>query len=150
MRGNMERQLNDYVQDLFHDMPDTRKVHDMKVELLDRMKDQYNHFILIGVAPEEAYGLVIENLGDVNQLLEDVQPSKFIMKKAKYEEKIDHSKVGHILLHVIPWYWGILLAVYLGISLSSGKWAYTWIILVLGGVLKVISKDIDFMKHFYK
>ena len=72
----MRDQLIQYVRLLFAGTPDS---YDMQQEILQNTLDRYDDLIAQGKAPEAAYRLAISGIGDINEIVGNVQtqPSSF-------------------------------------------------------------------------
>ncbi len=75
MRDRIENEINH----LFRNAPSTRRVREAHEELLAGCLDKYEDLVASGESPEEAYRIVIEGIGDVDELvrtLEDLDAFK--------------------------------------------------------------------------
>ena len=66
----MRDQLIQYVRLLFAGTPDS---YDMQQEILQNTLDRYDDLIAQGKAPEAAYRLAISGIGDINEIVGNVQ-----------------------------------------------------------------------------
>ena len=65
----MENRIRTYVEELFESAPHTKKVYELKEELLANLIEKYNDLVQKGCADEQAYSIVIEGIGDVDELI---------------------------------------------------------------------------------
>jgi len=64
----VNKRIEEYVYDLFTDMPCEQYVQDVKEELLSNLNEKYDDLITEGKSDEEAYNLVIAGIGDIHEL----------------------------------------------------------------------------------
>lgn len=57
-----------YIEGAFADLPQTQAVNELKEELCSNMIDKYNDLVNGGMTPQEAYHVVIDGIGDLNEL----------------------------------------------------------------------------------
>ncbi len=80
----MNSKIKNYVEVLFSDLPKTRKALELKEEILSNMNERYNDYIREGKSENQAYSLVISNLGDVDEMLKEITPTEDFSKKEDY------------------------------------------------------------------
>ncbi len=71
----MINKMKDYVNKLFEDAPQTKKVLDLKDELTADLIEKYNDLLADGKSEEEAYNLVISGIGDIDDLISQIEGS---------------------------------------------------------------------------
>lgn len=64
--------IRNYVDMMFKDLPKTKEVIDMKMNILDSMEDKYNELIAEGKSDNEAIGTVISQFGNIDELKEEL------------------------------------------------------------------------------
>lgn len=64
----MNRRLQEEVERLFKDAPQSRAAAEMKEELLANLNEKYNDFLAAGKSEEEAFRLTMESIGDIDEL----------------------------------------------------------------------------------
>ncbi len=69
----MQEKLREYMDDLFQDAPKTRKVIELKEEILQNLTDKYNDLIAEGKTEEAAYNIAVASVGDVQELIDNLQ-----------------------------------------------------------------------------
>jgi uncharacterized membrane protein len=69
----MTERIKEYLNSLLKDAPKTRRVEEMRQELLAGCLDKYADLTAQGMPPEEAYNKVIEGIGDVDELLGHIE-----------------------------------------------------------------------------
>lgn len=60
--------IRNYIDTMFKDLPKTKEVIDMKMNILDAMEDKYNELVNEGKSENEAIGTVISQFGNVDEL----------------------------------------------------------------------------------
>jgi len=65
----MHDKLRTHVEELFYSAPKTRKVNELKEEILANLIDRYNDFIDAGKSEIEAFNNAISGIGDVEELI---------------------------------------------------------------------------------
>ena len=68
----MINKMKDYVNQLFEDAPQTKKVLDLKDELTADLIEKYNDLLADGKSEEEAYNMVISGIGDIDDLISQI------------------------------------------------------------------------------
>lgn len=80
----MEDKLRRYVDGLFARTAPTMKAVEFKEEMLQNLQDKYNDLIAEGRSPEAAYNIAIAGVGDIGDLLSDLDVA--IPEPPDYEE----------------------------------------------------------------
>lgn len=80
----MNKKIRDYVEVLFSDIPRSQKANELKEELLSNMTERFDDYISQGKSENQAYSLVISNLGDVDEMLAQVIPDADFVKEAHF------------------------------------------------------------------
>lgn len=65
----MERNLRDYIENLFKDAPKTHQAEELKEEIIINTIERYHDLINEGKSQYDAYNLAVEGIGDINELL---------------------------------------------------------------------------------
>ncbi|MDL2324216.1 DUF4097 domain-containing protein [Ruminococcaceae bacterium OttesenSCG-928-A16] len=68
----MTDKIKKYLDDLFENIPPTREVKEAKDELYDGMMERYADGIKTGLDEQEAYDAVIDSLGDIRELFDEL------------------------------------------------------------------------------
>ncbi len=79
----MNKQISNYVNTLFYDIPKTKKALELKEEIISNMNDRYSDYIAEGLTKAEAYKLTVANFGDFDEMLSEVMPTE------DFKEKVD-------------------------------------------------------------
>jgi uncharacterized membrane protein len=69
----MNDRIKAHVDSLFEGAPQTRKVLDLKEELLANLNSKYDDLISGGAADDDAYRSVIAGIGDISELVRQIQ-----------------------------------------------------------------------------
>ncbi len=69
----MNEKIRKHIEMLFVAAPKTRKALDMKEEMTQNTIEKYEDLLSEGYAPEDAYQTVINSIGDVTELFEDLE-----------------------------------------------------------------------------
>ncbi|MDF9838582.1 MULTISPECIES: permease prefix domain 1-containing protein [unclassified Breznakia] len=72
----MNEELRKYLNELFEDAPKTRATYELKEELIANSNDRYFDLVESGVPEDEALHIVIESIGDIDQLFDSVEPKE--------------------------------------------------------------------------
>ena len=70
----MVNKIRAYIEHEFADVPESKKVIELKEELIANLIEKYNEQLLRGKTEEEAYNAVIAGLGDLSELVDSVRP----------------------------------------------------------------------------
>lgn len=81
----MNSKLVKYVEELFNDAPKTKKVNELKEEILANLYDKYNDLIQSGRDENEAYNMAISSIGDVDELIQSLNDND-VMDQDKSRE----------------------------------------------------------------
>lgn len=109
----MNNRIFNYVEGLFEEIPNTKKARDLKSEITSNLDERYSDYLREGKSANESFHLTISSLGNIDQLLQEVQPNEsFVSERNKYQKR-------HALLT------GISVAIYI----MSGA------VIVAGGIL---------------
>ena len=69
----MEDKLRRYVDGLFARTAPTKTTVELKEEMLQNLQDKYDDLMTEGKSPEAAYNIVVASVGDVGDLLKDLE-----------------------------------------------------------------------------
>ena len=69
----MNDKIRVYVNELFENAPNTKRANDLKDEIISNANDKYNDLISDGKSEEEAYNKVIQEIGNVDELLQEIE-----------------------------------------------------------------------------
>jgi len=69
----MNERIKTHVEGLFAGSPQTRKILDLKEELLANLNSKYDDLLAGGSTPDDAYRTVIDGIGDISELVRQIQ-----------------------------------------------------------------------------
>ena len=65
------KKIHDYVEVMFQEFPKTKKINDIKANIIDAMESKYEDLIAEGKTEQEAVGVVIAQFGNIDELKEE-------------------------------------------------------------------------------
>jgi len=83
----MIKKLINYVEQLFENAPQTNRVSDLKDELKANLIEKYNDLLAKGKSEEEAYNIVVAGIGDINELINQIEGSEADKRDVEKERK---------------------------------------------------------------
>lgn len=83
----MENKIRNYVDHAFGEIPQTKKVLDLKEELVGNLIEKYNDYLLNGTSKEESYTLAISGIGDISELVESMREADTFLQTSIKEHK---------------------------------------------------------------
>jgi hypothetical protein len=91
----MYDRLRNYMDQLFDEAPQNKKTFDLKEEMLQNLIDKYNDLLAEGKSEELAYNLAISSVGDISELLADLQdtPRMRAEMEQAYERRRQRSAI---------------------------------------------------------
>lgn len=102
----MVNKLRNYIDDLFENVPKTKKIKELKDELSANLIEKYNDLLVEGKSEEDSYNIVIAGIGDVSELIEQVRDNScnksLQEKECKRSAKLLAIAVMLYIISVIP------------------------------------------------
>ena len=83
----MKEKIIQHFNQLFEDAPKTRKALDLKQEMTQSAIDRYDDLLKDGHSEEDAYRNVIQSIGDVTELFEEVEEKNLLELPEKDRKK---------------------------------------------------------------
>ena len=83
----MNKKLTNYVNGLFSDYPNTKKVQELKEEILSNLNEHFEDAVKNGDSENKAYTEAISKLGDIDELLQSIIPNEDESKKINAYKK---------------------------------------------------------------
>ncbi len=83
----MNQKLEKYVEELFNHAPKTKKVQELKEEILANLYDKYHDLIKSGRDENEAYNAAISGIGDVDELIQTLNDNDVMNQALSQEEQ---------------------------------------------------------------
>ena len=90
----MSKKINSYVEVLFSDIPRSERANELKEELLANMSEHFEDHIKDGKTEEEAFNLVINSLGNIDEMLADIMPNEEFIKQSNYFRKRNSKNIA--------------------------------------------------------
>lgn len=129
----MKDRIIQYFNQLFEDAPKTRKALDLKQEMLQNALDKYEDLVQEGHSEEDAYQNVIQSIGDVTELFEEVEEKNLLSLSESDRRKKALLKAIAVGLYILA---GV---VFFGFALICDMLdyydVYTGIGLILAGLI---------------
>lgn len=98
----MNSKIKNYVETLFSDIPRSKKANELKEELLSNMSERFDDYIKQGKTENQAYSLVISNLGDIDEMLSEVIPNdEFVTKANSYRRRNAKNTAISVAMYMI-------------------------------------------------
>ena len=128
----MNRKIENYVDVLFMDVPRNKQSIELKEELMSNMSDRFDDYIQEGKSENQAYSLVISNLGDIDEMLADVMPTEAFVEQSDYYTKRNARNVAiAVVMYIVGAAFLIGLGGYGETMGNSDAYAITGLIILL-------------------
>lgn len=82
----MENKIRAHLESLFSEAPNSKRAYELIEEMIQNLIEKYNDLVASGKQPDAAYELTIASIGDVRELIEDLEESN--MRDPAEEMKI--------------------------------------------------------------
>ena len=69
----MNTKLREYIDELFQNAPKTKKALELKEEMISNAEEKFADLLREGYREEDAFGVVIHSIGNVNELFEELE-----------------------------------------------------------------------------
>lgn len=83
----MNKRLQDYINNLFSQVPNSTYAKDLKEEMLTNLNDRYEDLLVEGKSKEEAFIIVTSSIGDIRELLSGLDESAVIITTKDIEQR---------------------------------------------------------------
>jgi hypothetical protein len=120
--------IKSFLNNLFKNMSSTQEVVRAKEELLQMMEDTYTELRQQGKTENEAVGAVISEFGNLEELAPQLGIAPQVTASLDPENNIAMDSFG-------GFYWTLVVIGYLAWSFMTNRWAITWIVWPIAGVL---------------
>lgn len=98
----MNTKIQNYVDVLFKDIPNTKKALELKEEILSTLNDHFEEHIAEGKSENQAYTEALGDLGDIDELLKDLEPDQELKKKIdNYRVKRARNTAIGVALYIL-------------------------------------------------
>lgn len=92
-----------YIENLFENTPNNKKTIELKEEIKSNSIEKYNDLLLTGKSDEEAYKIVVESIGDINELIDVLNgQNNYEDKERKKRTKYTAFAIMLYIISVIP------------------------------------------------
>jgi len=135
----MNDKIKKHIEMLFATAPKTRKALDMKEEMTRNTIEKYEDLLSEGYAPEDAYQSVINSIGDVTELFEDLEEKNLLsLTEAERKKKamLTAIAVGFYILAGVVFF--ICALVEDTLPYMSARLDYSLLGLVLAGAICIL------------
>lgn len=137
----MNNKIKTYIEVLFSDVPQSIKASELKKELLFNMSESYEDYIGQGKSENEAYSLVVSNMGDIDEMLLALMPSDEFKKQANYFRKRNAKNIAiSIAMYIIGVAFLIGLGGFGSLSGDQDRYGITGLLVLL--VISAIATGI--------
>lgn len=92
----MNEKIVNYINSIFEGAPPTKKVYELKEEILQNTNDKYNDLIAQGKGEDAAYNIAIAGIGDISELLSSMEEKNmgtFSYTRAEIEKDQKRSAI---------------------------------------------------------
>jgi hypothetical protein len=120
--------IKSYLNNMFKNMSSTQEVVRAKEELPQMMEDKYTELRQQGKTENEAVGAVISEFGNLEELAPQLGIAPQVTASLDPENNIAMDSFG-------GFYWTLVVIGYLAWSFMTNRWAITWIVWPIAGVL---------------
>jgi MFS family permease len=122
----MVERFQKYLDKKFHVYPKSKALADLKEELLGNLMDRYNEYVAEGLSQEDAYNKAVASVGDTGDAARLADSSAGLKVKAL------RAGLG---LSITALYWVVVVTAFLGVSLITNAWSWTWLIIAGGAFI---------------
>lgn len=102
----MEEKIRNYVEGLFADAPQSKKVYELKEEMIQNLVEKYRDLITQGMPEDAAYNIAVSGIGDVDDLIRSLEgPSYDVGEEFRQRNRsaaLTAIGVIAIILSVVP------------------------------------------------
>lgn len=110
--------IRNYVDHIFEGKPKTKKILELKDELVTNLIEKYND-LLKEKTDEEAYNIVIASIGDIDELISELNES--VDTNSEYMQRYQNKKAKYIAISVMLYILSILPVIYFEEALGYGE-----------------------------
>lgn len=131
----MNEKIRMHVNGLFENAPNNKRVNDLKDEIVSNANDKYQDFIAEGKTEEEAYRIVIGEIGNVEELLEELNKNNPINKE-NYD--LTRRKTARVVATAVGLYILAVLTTAMSDELNLPEFVQIASFFTLGGIATCI------------
>ena len=122
----MEEKIRNYVEELFMDAPQTKKVYELKEEMIQNLLEKYQDLIAQGMPEDAAYNIAVSGIGDVDDLIRSLEGPSYdtseLLRQRNRSAALTAIGVIAIILSVVP----VILFETLEIGRASCRERVSW------------------------
>jgi len=119
----MKEQFEKHIDNLLKNAPRTRRIVDLREELLSGCLDKYEDLINSGTSEEDAYNEVISGIGDIHDLIGQVK------KPINYTAMIGAASSA---------LWPLIVLIYMVLGFVWDLWHPGWLVFVGGALIELL------------
>ena len=97
----MDEKLRRYIDGLFQDAPQTKNVVELKEEMLQNLIEKYMDLINEGKSEEAAYNIAVAGIGDINELVKDMNTVKNTAVMSAQKQKSAMLTSVAVMLYIL-------------------------------------------------
>lgn len=97
----MKEKIKQHFNQLFENAPKTRKALDLKQEMTQNALDKYEDMVQEGYSEEDAYQNVVQSIGDVSELFDDLEEKNMLMLPEAERKKIAMMKAVAVGMYIL-------------------------------------------------
>lgn len=97
----MKEKIKQHFNQLFENAPKTRKALDLKQEMTQNALDKYEDMVQEGYSEEDAYQNVVQSIGDVSELFDDLEEKNMLMLPEAERKKIAIMKAVAVGMYIL-------------------------------------------------
>lgn len=98
----MNAKIQNYVDVLFKGIPNTKKAQELKEEILSNLNEHFEAHIAEGKSENQAYTESLSDLGDVDELLKDLEPEQELKGKIDvYRQRRARNTSIAVMLYIL-------------------------------------------------
>lgn len=144
----MNVKIKNYIDLLFKDVPNTSKAKDLKEEMLSNANDRYEDYIAQGKSDNEAYGLAVSSIGDVDDLLQDLMPSEMQVSEIGHYRKRNAMIIAISVMMYIFCPIPVILSSINGNPITGLVWMFSLVAIATGMLIYSSMTTPREVKHY--
>jgi uncharacterized membrane protein len=113
----MINKIKKYVEQIFENKPKSKKVNELKDELIANLIEKYND-LLKEKSEDEAYNIVIASIGDIDELISDMDGD--VDTNNNYVQAYQNKKAKYIAISIMLYILSIVPVIYFGEAWDNG------------------------------
>ena len=102
----MEEKIRNYVEELFMDAPQSKKVYELKEEMIQNLLEKYRDLLAQGMPEDAAYNIAVSGIGDVDDLIRSLEGPSYEVSEERRQRNCSAALtaigVVIVILSVVP------------------------------------------------